>query len=506
MGIQSLGVGSGLALDDLVTQLIDAERAPKEERLNEREETLDATISAIGSLKSKVDEFQDAVEELKNDYNLNAREPTIDHPTEPEEGETGPFTVEASSSAIEGDYDIAIAQLAAGTEYRTADGSFSTTSDTLYTGAGTSVSFNFESSSDNFSVSVTTNMTLQQYVDAINGSADNIQDDGTTKLVNAILLDTGTADGPKIIFESLLTGNGNDLRIVNEDGDAELSSVTSHTNDGVGGYNADQELSTNTGDEAKVTAVNAQAYVNNVLVESGSNQFENAIANVSFEAFKVSETDASTATGFAASKVTIGNDTEGVKTKIQDFIDNYNSLVDEITRLTKYGESELEDDGALAGDFMIRSIQSGILNALTSTVTDNSFGSIFNIGLSFDDDGKLEISAVDEFGIGSGSDRLDDALQDNFDDVADLFTNSTNGVAQTLYDFLYEYTTFGGLLRDRESDLADEKDALADEREAFELRMLSFEQIQRDKFIALDKTVSSLNNTGNALFAALGGL
>ena len=44
MGIQSLGVGSGLALDDLVTQLIDAERAPQQERLDKREETLDATI------------------------------------------------------------------------------------------------------------------------------------------------------------------------------------------------------------------------------------------------------------------------------------------------------------------------------------------------------------------------------------------------------------------------------------------------------------------------------
>lgn len=502
MGIQSLGVGSGLALDDLVTQLIEAERAPKEERLNEREETLDATISAIGSLKSKVDEFQDAVEELKNNYNLNAREPTIDHPTSLEEGETGPFTVEASTSALEGSYKISVAQLAAGTEYRTADGEFSSTTDTLYTGADTTVSFSFATSSDSFSVDVTSGMTLQQYVSAINNSEDNIQSDGTTKLVNAILLDTGTASGPKIIFESLITGNGDDLRIVNDSDAAELTSVTSHSS----ALAADQDLSTNAGTNAPVAAVNAQAYVNNILVESSTNEFENVIPNVSFEAFEVSETDASTATGFAASSVTIGNDKEGLKSKIQDFIDSYNSLIDEITRLTRYGESELEDDGALAGDFMVRGLQNGIANVLTTSVSGNNLGSIFNFGLSFDDDGKLEISAVDEFGIGSGEERLDDALEDSFDEVADVFTNSNNGVAKTLYDFLYEYTTFGGLLRDRESELKDEKELLADEREAFELRMLSFEQIQRNKYIALDKTVSSLNNTGNALFAALGGI
>ena len=42
MTIQSLGVGSGLALDDLVQQLLDAERLPKEERLNTKEEKIEA--------------------------------------------------------------------------------------------------------------------------------------------------------------------------------------------------------------------------------------------------------------------------------------------------------------------------------------------------------------------------------------------------------------------------------------------------------------------------------
>ena len=44
MTIQSLGVGSGLALDDLVQQLLTAERQPKEERLNAKEERIEAEI------------------------------------------------------------------------------------------------------------------------------------------------------------------------------------------------------------------------------------------------------------------------------------------------------------------------------------------------------------------------------------------------------------------------------------------------------------------------------
>lgn len=497
MGIQSLGVGSGLALDDLVTQLVQAERGPKEERLKEREETLDASISAIGSLKSKADEFQDAVEKLKSDYNLNSREPKIDHPQTLEEGEDGPFTVDASSSAAEGDYDIAITKLAEGTKYRTADNTFTATTDSVSDATGT-VTFSFSTSTDSFSVNITNGMTLQEYVNAINSNENNLTSDKKSPLVTATLLDTGTAQGPKVIFQSNITGASDELRIINNNDISGLTALTSETSGG-----ANNALNTNTGDDAKVLSSNATATINGVAVQSSSNKFENVIPNVSFEAKEVSELESDNVT-FKTSKVSIGNDTQGTDTKIRDFMDSYNSLIDEINRLTKYGESELEDDGALAGDFMIRGLQSGLANLLTSEVSGNTLGSLFQIGLSFDDDGKLEITAADEFGFGSGEDRLKDALADNFDDVADLFTNSTDGIGKRIYDYIYEYTTFGGLLRSREDSLKDEKDTLATERERFELQMLNFESLQRSKYVSLDQTVASLNQTGQALLASLG--
>ena len=76
MTIQSLGVGSGLALDDLVQQLLDAERLPKEERLNAKEEQIEAEISALGQIKSKLSDFKDAVDDLRSDTDINGREPT----------------------------------------------------------------------------------------------------------------------------------------------------------------------------------------------------------------------------------------------------------------------------------------------------------------------------------------------------------------------------------------------------------------------------------------------
>lgn len=491
MGIQSLGVGSGLALDDLVTQLIDAERAPKQARLDEQEETLDATISAIGSLKSKVEEFQDAAEELKNDYNLNAREPQIDHPnTDLEEGDTGPFSAEASTSALEGDYQIAVTQLAKGTDFTTQDNAFTASTDVL-TNTATTVNFSFDTSDDSFDITVTAGMTLQQYVDAINSASDNVKTDGTTPLVTATLLDTGTV-GPKVIFKSNVTGIGDDL-VIDGGGNADLVNVAS-TNLGLGS-------TTLTSDAAG----NALAYIDGIQVTSLTNEFENVIPNVSFTAEELSQTDSAVTEtgGFAYSKLTIGNDKTGLENKIRDFIDAYNTLSDEISTQTRYGLSDLEEDGALAGDFMVRGLQSGLANLVSGQVSGNTLGSLAQIGVTFDDEGKLEITAVDEFGSGSGEDKLSDALDSYFDEVASLFTDSSEGIGLRIYDFLYQYTTFGGLLSEREDALDDEKDSLADEREAFELRMLNFEQIQRDKYIALDRTVSSLNQTGAALLASL---
>jgi len=69
MSISSLGVGSGLALDDLVRQLISAERQPKENRLDAREKAVDAEISALGKIKSKISDFQNVVDELRSGSN-----------------------------------------------------------------------------------------------------------------------------------------------------------------------------------------------------------------------------------------------------------------------------------------------------------------------------------------------------------------------------------------------------------------------------------------------------
>ena len=179
-----------------------------------------------------------------------------------------------------------------------------------------------------------------------------------------------------------------------------------------------------------------------------------------------------------------------------------NALIDEIGTLTSYGESELEDDGALAGDSLLRGIQSGLASIVSGSVSNSALGNLFQVGIEVDSDGKLEVGTTD-FGLGSGEDRLEDALEDNFDEIAKLFTDKDEGIATRMFEFAKEYTSFSGLISLRERAAKDNRDEILDQRETLELRMLSFEQTLRDKYLNLDQTVARLNQTGSALLASL---
>ncbi|WP_133469209.1 flagellar filament capping protein FliD [Paraglaciecola marina] len=485
MSIQSLGVGSGLDLEGLVTQLLQAESEPKTAALDAREESVEAEISAIGQLKSKLEDFQESLDNLRSETNLKGREPTINNPS----SDIEPFTAEASNSALEGDYQITVTQLASGSRIETADaadGGFSSTSDSvLSTGTG-SLTFKIDATSDAFTIDLSAGDSLEDLRNAINNSDDNFG-------VTASIITTGTADGgSKLVFTSDVTGDGNDLVIVNDNDIAELDRVST-TN----------SLETIDYLSPVSSAQNSKATIDGIDVESESDEFENVIENVSFTVSELSELAADGVT-YQASKLSIGFDTEQVKENIQAFVDNYNALKSEIDILTNYGESDLEEDGALAGDSLVRGIQTGLANILFSSVDSSDLGTIYQIGIEYTDDGELEISSTDNIGLGSGEDRLTDALDDNFDEIAALFTDEENGIAVRLYDFVEEYTNYSGLLKTREDTAKDQREQIYDDRETLELRLASTEQILRDKYLNLDQTVASLNSTSSALLATLG--
>lgn len=485
MSISSLGVGSGLDLEALVGQLLEAERKPKTDALDSRENNVEAEISGIGKLKSKLEDFQKTVDNLRSDANLKGREPSINNPSEGVE----PFTAEASNSALEGDYNIAVSQLASGSRIETADaigGGFNDSTDTVLTSGAASLTFKIDATSDTFTIDLTAGNSLEDLRNAINASENNFG-------VTASIIETGTADGgAKLVFTSDITGAGNDLVIVNDNNIAELN-VLSTTD----------STETSTYLVPVSSAQNAKATIDGINVESKTNEFENVIENVSFSVSELSELAADGVTS-QTSKLSIGFNKEAVEETIREFVTNFNALQAEIKLLTRYGESDLEEDGSLAGDSLVRGIQTGINNILFSAVDSSTLGGLFQLGIEYNDQNELEISSNDNIGLGSGDDRLKDALKDNFDQIAALFTDESQGIAVRLYDYIEEYTSSSGLLKDREKNAKDQREQIFDERLSLELRLAGTEQILRKKYLNLDQTVARLNSTGSALLATLG--
>ena len=66
MALTASGIGSGLDIDSLVTQLVRAEGAAPSFRLNKREATLQADLSAIGQLKSALSSFRSVLGSMED--------------------------------------------------------------------------------------------------------------------------------------------------------------------------------------------------------------------------------------------------------------------------------------------------------------------------------------------------------------------------------------------------------------------------------------------------------
>ena len=182
---------------------------------------------------------------------------------------------------------------------------------------------------------------------------------------------------------------------------------------------------------ASTSELDASLTVNGLSVTGSSNTVEDVIEGVTLN---LAGTPASTIT------LTVSNDTETVKTKIQEFVDAYNDAYSYINDQFSYNAAA-EQAGALAGDGTLRRIQSSLASIVSRSV-DGLTGSLNNFstaGIELQNDGTLEVN----------SSKLDTNLSDNFADIQKLFiasgaaTNSNVvflGVGSTTEAGTYEVT------------------------------------------------------------------
>ncbi len=170
-----------------------------------------------------------------------------------------------------------------------------------------------------------------------------------------------------------------------------------------------------------------------ILLSSSTNTFENVIDGVSLTVNKTHSAND------AALTLEVGQDQSATKTKVQNLVNAYNTLMSSFDSLTVSGDDNTQR-GALAGDGSIRSIESR-LNTLLRT----SFGgnSLINFGISATRNGQLSIdTARFEAALAADPEGFEalftgkDGLLDSIDKALTPYTSSTNGLLKNRIDTL----------------------------------------------------------------------
>ncbi|MEH6910735.1 MAG: flagellar filament capping protein FliD [Oceanicoccus sp.] len=463
MAITSIGVGSGIDLEGLVTDLIAAEREPQEIRLNLKETLATASISALGNLKSTVSAFQTSLENLQNSDFYGGRTGTS--------GDSDLFTVTADSSASLGSYTIEVNKLASANKIAT-NGAFANPNAIIGEGA---VTIGFVGG-NTFEISVAATDNLTALRDAINDAPDNVG--VTASLITA-------ASGTELVITANDTGVANqlDISVVDIDGQnqdanglSRLFYNGSDPDNSLNGLNQTQQIN---------AAQDAQIFVDGFAATSSSNEFTGVLEGLTITALA----DDGGELILPSASLVVSTDKASIKSDINTFVGSYNELITVLNSLTDYDQAT-GTRGLLGADATISTLENQIRRIVTDTV-DSADGSLDNLAL-------LGITTNRNGSVALNEATLDDAISNNFDNIGALM-GGDDGVASRLDELLESFLKFDGLFATKENTLNTQLNEIADQRSTLELRLTAIEERFRSQFAALDILVSRLNSTGNFL-------
>lgn len=193
--------------------------------------------------------------------------------------------------------------------------------------------------------------------------------------------------------------------------------------------------------------------------------------------------------------ITVGQDTGTVKTSIDNFVKAFNDLKQTIGKLTAY-DPTTKIGGPLVGDAGARSVLNQIRGVLTESITGaGSLSLLSDIGVSFQKDGTLALD----------NSKLQKAIDENFEDVAKLFT-STEGFATQLNSLAGDMLATDGLIASRTDGLNNSIQNIKKREDSMQARLDSIEERYRAQFIALDQALSSMQSTSAYLTQQLSAL
>lgn len=389
--ITSAGIGSGLDVTGLVTQLMAAERQPLV-ILDRKEAGYQAKLSAYGSFKGALSAFQSSMSGLGSLSKFHVFKSTTTDATV--------VTASAAGNAVNGSYAVEVTQLAQAQKLRSktfADVTSAVGTGTLTFQFGKYSGGTFTPNADKSAQAVT----ISSGQNSLTGirEAVNAANFGVT----ATILNDGT--GNRLIFTSKDTGESNGLKITVAD-----ASDASNTDDaGLSQLAYDPVAIVGSGKNLteSVVAQNASVKVDGINVSKATNVMSDVIQGVTLNLLKVSAAN-------TPATINVARDTDTVKSSIEAFVKSYNDINKTSKELTGYN-AVTKQGAILQGDGSALSVLSQIRKTLNSTLTglNGAFSSLSQIGVSFQKDGTLALDST----------KLQKSIDTNFNDIAGLFAS-----------------------------------------------------------------------------------
>jgi flagellar hook-associated protein 2 len=465
--ISSIGIGSGLDVNSIVSQLVALEKQPLK-TLELKATTVKAQISAFGDIQSQFAALTDVASRLSLASAWSARNASSSN--------TSAATITASATATATSFTLDVDQLAQKQSVSTAALSPGAVLGegvlTLERGSWSADGAAFTSGSSSVNIAVSATDTISMIAASINGA-------------NAGVVATVFNDGTKerLLLQSKTTGAAAGFRMtVAEAG----GTPTNKDNVGLSQLAFDPATvdPVTTLKSGMATAgipvqysLDAKARINGLEVTSATNTLTDNLPGVTISLLAKTTTTPVT--------MSISEDVTLAVKNVNEFVEAYNKLNKSLSDMTKY-DAATKTAGLFQGDSTVVGLQSVLRGILSSSSMGSSLQRLSDIGLERKLDGSLNIMTA----------KLS-AAANNGTSLQQLFTNNngdpmTNGFALKLKTFGLGVAASGGSVSSKMAALKKTLDTNVDAQSKVNEKAAAFESRLRSRYSALDAQMASL--------------
>ena len=373
MAISSPGVGSKLDVNSIVTQLMGIESRPLAQ-LNTREISFQAKLSAFGSIRSALSQFQGAMSSLSFASRFEGATATS--------SDTAAVSASATARAPAGSYAVEVSALAQ--NQRLVAAGQATTTATVGTGTltfdfGTISGGSFDAQTGQYSGAAFASagsgvrtVTIASGSGSLGGIRDAINAAGIG--VTASIVNDGGASPFRLVLSSDKTGAANAMKIT-VDGDAALDSLLG------------QDPASTQNLVQTAAARNAELTINGVAVTKPTNLVSDALEGVTLTLSKTNVGSPAT--------VSVTRDSGKAVAAAETFVKAYNDLEKTLEDLSAYNAST-RTGAVLNGDPAVRSLQNQLRAVFSQPLggAGSDLRSLSDIGMAFQRDGSLLLDAT----------------------------------------------------------------------------------------------------------------